>query len=82
VAWTTSALLGQHPMPAKEAEAAASILHLGDVVAQAFQQQPTRGALETAVPADPTMDRFYERCSRSRARRSRSLSTTSSAMAS
>ena len=29
-------------------------------VARVFQQQPTRGALETAVPADPTMYRFYE----------------------
>jgi len=60
VAWTTSALLGQQPMPAKEAQAAASLLDLDDHVAQAFQQQPTRGALETAVPADPTMYRFYE----------------------
>jgi cyanate lyase len=60
VAWTTSALLGQHPMPLKEAQAAASILDLGDDAALAFQQQPTRGALDTAVPTDPTMYRFYE----------------------
>jgi cyanate lyase len=60
VAWTTSALLGQQPMPPKEAQAAASILDLDEDVARAFQQQPTRGALETAVPADPTMYRFYE----------------------
>ena len=60
VAWTTSALLGQQPMPPKEAQAAASILDLDEDVAGAFQQQPTRGALETAVPADPTMYRFYE----------------------
>jgi cyanate lyase len=60
VAWTTSALLGQQPMPPKEAQAAASILDLDEDVARVFQQQPTRGALETAVPADPTMYRFYE----------------------
>ncbi len=47
-------------MPLKEAQAAASLLDLGDDVAPALQQQPTRGALETAVPADPTIYRFYE----------------------
>jgi cyanate lyase len=59
-AWTTSALLGQQPMSAAEAEAAASLLDLGADVQQALQLQPTRGALETAVPADPTIYRFYE----------------------
>jgi cyanate lyase len=60
VAWTTSALLGQQPMSATEAEAAASLLDLGKDVQQALQLQPTRGALETAVPTDPTIYRFYE----------------------
>jgi cyanate lyase len=60
VAWTTSALLGQQPMSATEAEAAASLLDLGADVQQALQLQPTRGALETAVPTDPTIYRFYE----------------------
>jgi cyanate lyase len=60
VAWTTSALLGQQPMSAAEAEKAASVLDLGDDVQLALQLQPTRGALDSAVPADPTMYRFYE----------------------
>lgn len=60
VAWTTAALLGQHPMSKAEAEAAAEVLELGPEAVTALQLQPTRGALETAVPTDPTMYRFYE----------------------
>jgi cyanate lyase len=60
LAWTTAALLGQHPMTRPQAQAAVSLLDLGTDVAEALQLQPTRGALETAVPADPTMYRFYE----------------------
>jgi cyanate lyase len=60
VAWTTSALLGQQPMTAAQAKAAGSLLDLGEDVQQALQLQPTRGALETAVPVDPTIYRFYE----------------------
>jgi cyanate lyase len=59
-AWTTSALLGQQPMTAAQAGAAASLLDLDDDVRQALQLQPTRGGLEAAVPADPTIYRFYE----------------------
>jgi len=60
LAWTTSALLGQQPMSAAEAQAATEVLELGEDVTRALQQQPTRGALDTAVPVDPTMYRFYE----------------------
>jgi cyanate lyase len=60
VAWTTSALLGQQPMTAAQAKAAGSLLDLGEDVQVALQLQPTRGALETAVPTDPTIYRFYE----------------------
>jgi cyanate lyase len=60
VAWTTSALLGQQPMTAAQAKAACSLLELGEDVLQALVLQPTRGALETPVPADPTIYRFYE----------------------
>jgi cyanate lyase len=59
-AWTTSALLGQQPMTAAQAEAAASLLDLDKDVIPALRLQPTRGALETAVPIDPTIYRFYE----------------------
>ena len=60
VAWTTSALLGQQPMTADQAKAAGSMLDLDEHVQLALQIQPTRGALETAVPTDPTIYRFYE----------------------
>jgi cyanate lyase len=58
--WTTAALLGQHPMNVAQAQAAASLLELDEDVAQALQAQPTRGALDAAVPVDPTIYRFYE----------------------
>lgn len=60
LAWTTSALLGQQPMTAAQAEAAASLLDLDEDARLALQLQPMRGALETAVPVDPTIYRFYE----------------------
>jgi cyanate lyase len=60
VAWTTSALLGQQPMAEDEARAAASMLELDDDVRLALQLQPTRGALDSPVPTDPTIYRFYE----------------------
>ncbi|WP_241756847.1 hypothetical protein [Streptomyces sp. WAC00263] len=54
-AWTTAALLGQHPMGKDEAVTAAALLELGDEAALAFQLQPPRGALDAAVPMDPTI---------------------------
>lgn len=60
VAWSTAALLGQHPMSKDEAEAAAAVLELGHDIVEALQLQPTRGALEAPVPTDPTIYRFYE----------------------
>jgi cyanate lyase len=60
VAWTTSALLGQQPMTPAEAAAAGSVLDLDDEAQRALQLQPTRGALDASVPADPTIYRFHE----------------------
>ena len=60
LAWTTAALLGQHPMTADQADAAVSLLDLGDDVTEALMLQPTRGALDAPVPTDPTIYRFYE----------------------
>lgn len=58
--WTTAALLGQHPMPAADAATVAALLELDDDIVAALQLQPTRGALGSAVPTDPTIYRFYE----------------------
>jgi len=60
LAWTTAALLGQHPMTEAEASAAASALDLDDDVQRALQLQPMRGDMDAVVPTDPTMYRFYE----------------------
>lgn len=60
VAWTVSALLGQQPMSPEQAVAAAQALGLGEDVRLALRSQPTRGALDAPVPADPTIYRFYE----------------------
>ena len=68
VPWTVSALLGQQPMSLEEAVAAVEILNpaLRNLttttrdVQEALQAQPTRGALESPVPTDPTIYRFYE----------------------
>jgi cyanate lyase len=60
VGWTVSALLGQQPMTAEQAEAAVRALELGQDVRRALQLQPTRGALDAPVPTDPTVYRFYE----------------------
>jgi cyanate lyase len=60
VAWTTTALLGQHPMSKDQAEQAGAVLELDADVMAALQRQPTRGALDAAVPVDPTIYRFYE----------------------
>jgi cyanate lyase len=62
--WTTAALLGQHPMSAEEATNAVKVLGFGEGeasdVATALQQFPMRGSLDSAVPVDPTIYRFYE----------------------
>jgi len=60
LAWTVSALLGQQPMTPEQAANAVAKLRLGEDVEAALQLQPTRGALDAAVPADPTIYRFYE----------------------
>jgi len=60
VAWTVSELLGQQPMTREQAANAVQALGLGEDVRDALELQPTRGALDAPVPADPTIYRFYE----------------------
>src|ERR1700694_5897764 len=60
VAFTTAAILGQHPLPKDAAQAVAELLGLGDDAAKLLQTVPTRGCLPGAVPTDPTIYRFYE----------------------
>jgi cyanate lyase len=58
--WTTAALLGQHPMSAKEADTVVDLLDLDSEVAEALQEIPMRGSLDTDVPTDPTIYRIHE----------------------
>jgi len=60
VVWTTAAIMGQATMDAGEAQALASLLELGDDVAEALQEIPTKGSLDTSVPVDPLMYRLHE----------------------
>ncbi|GHF56124.1 cyanate lyase [Amycolatopsis bartoniae] len=60
LAWTTAALLGQHPVPKDVAEQVGDLLELPADAVAALQLQPTRGALDSPVPTDPTIYRFYE----------------------
>ncbi|OBB28969.1 cyanase [Mycolicibacterium elephantis] len=61
VVWTTSALLGQHPIPADSARTLVDMLGLDEsVVVPVLAAVPMRGGLPTAVPTDPTIYRFYE----------------------
>ena len=60
VAFTTAAILGQHPLPENAAQAVAELLGLGDDAATLLQTIPTRGCLPAGVPTDPTTYRFYE----------------------
>jgi cyanate lyase len=58
--WVTSALLGQSPMSAEEAQKAVAVLGLGPDVAAALQEIPTKGSVGQTVPVDPLIYRFYE----------------------
>lgn len=60
VVWTTSALLGQHPIPAELSTVVVAMLGLDDAVVPVLAAPPMRGGLPTAVPTDPTIYRFYE----------------------
>jgi cyanate lyase len=58
--WTTAALLGQHSMSSEEADTAVDLLELSPEVAEALQQIPLRGSLDSDVPVDPTIYRIHE----------------------
>ncbi|MER6513902.1 cyanase [Nonomuraea sp. NPDC001636] len=60
VAFTTAAVLGQHPLPESSARAVADLLDLGEDAATLLQTIPIRGSMPDRIPTDPTMYRFYE----------------------
>ncbi|MEU1205124.1 cyanase [Nocardia sp. NPDC005746] len=59
-AFTTAAILGQHPLPEKSALAVAELLDLDADAARLLQTIPLRGSIPGGVPTDPTIYRFYE----------------------
>lgn len=59
VVWTTSALLGQHPIPAELGETLAGLLGLDPEAVPVLAAVPMRGGL-TGPPTDPTIYRLYE----------------------
>lgn len=58
--WTTSALLGQHPIPADQGKVLVGMLGLDESTVPVLAAPPMRGGLPSAVPTDPTIYRFYE----------------------
>ncbi|MFF4407590.1 cyanase [Streptomyces sp. NPDC001404] len=60
VAFTTAAVLGQHPLPEQSAKTVAELLGLDDDAAMLLQAVPTRGSIPGGIPTDPTIYRFYE----------------------
>jgi cyanate lyase len=60
VVWTTSALLGQHPIPAELGKVLVEMLGLDESAIPLLTAVPTRAAHPTAVTTDPTIYRFYE----------------------
>jgi len=58
--WVTAALLGQATMSREEAEKAVGVLGLPPMVAEALQEIPMKGSLDSAVPVDPLIYRFHE----------------------
>jgi cyanate lyase len=58
--WTTSALLGQHPIPPELSKVLVAMLGLDEAAVAVLAAVPMRGGLPTAVPTDPTIYRFYE----------------------
>lgn len=58
--FVTSALLGQHPLPAEVANIVGKKLDLNIDDVLLLQTIPVRGSIEDRIPTDPTMYRFYE----------------------
>jgi cyanate lyase len=58
--WVAAAVLGQHPFSSADTKTLASVLGLSSEALALLEDVPTRGALDAAVPVDPTVYRLYE----------------------
>ena len=58
--WTAAAIMGQAQMDASEAGGLCDLLDLDPEVARGLEAHPMRGSLDSVVPVDPLIYRFYE----------------------
>ncbi|WP_144107749.1 cyanase [Paraburkholderia sp. BCC1886] len=58
--WTTAAMLGQMTLTAQQAAVARELFDLTDEETAWLQIVPYKGSLQTAVPTDPLIYRWYE----------------------
>lgn len=58
--WTAAAIMGQSSVPSEIAENLTAFLGLGPEVAEALEEFPMKGALDSTVPVDPLIYRFHE----------------------
>ncbi|AKM20725.1 cyanase [Parageobacillus thermoglucosidasius] len=58
--WVAAAILGQASMSEDEATKLVNLLDLDSDIAFVLQQFPLKGSLDTAIPVDPLIYRFYE----------------------
>jgi cyanate lyase len=58
--WVTAGCLGQMAFSAEQADTVVALFDLPAEALALLQAQPYRGSLQTAVPTDPLIYRFYE----------------------
>ncbi|MED4924838.1 cyanase, partial [Anoxybacillus geothermalis] len=58
--WVAAYILGQASMSEDEATKLVKLLDLDSDIAFVLQQFPLKGSLDTAIPVDPLIYRFYE----------------------
>jgi cyanate lyase len=58
--YLTAALMGQMKLRPEQAERAALLLGLSEEEKLLLEEVPYRGSLQTAIPTDPLIYRFYE----------------------
>jgi cyanate lyase len=58
--WVAAAVFGQHPFTPADTAKLVDLLGVAPEAAALLEEVPSRGALDAAVPVDPTVYRLYE----------------------